>query len=79
MYLQNAAYIRLQNLTIGYTLSKDISRKVYLDNVRFFLSGENLWVGTKLSKIFDPETVANSAGNSYPLYKAYSIGLSIAL
>ena len=78
-YLQNAAYIRLQNLTFGYTLPKNISRKVYLDNVRFFLSGENLWVGTKLSKIFDPETVANSAGNSYPLYKAYSIGLSIAL
>ena len=78
-YLQNAAYIRLKNLTIGYTLPKSLSQKARLEKVRIFVSGENIWTGTKLSKIFDPETIDNGAGFAYPLYKVYSAGLSITL
>jgi len=78
-YLQNAAYIRLKNLTLGYTIPKKITLKAHLEKVRIYLSGENIWTGTKLTKIYDPETIGNVNGIAYPLDKAYSIGLSITL
>ena len=37
-------------------------RKIGITNCRIFVSGENLWTGTKLSKLFDPETI--SGGNT---------------
>lgn len=78
-YLQNASYIRLKNLTIGYTLPKSITNKVRLQKVRLYLSGENLWTGTKLTKIFDPELIDNpgNGGNTYPLSKVYSFGVNL--
>ncbi|MFT4203951.1 MAG: TonB-dependent receptor [Chitinophagaceae bacterium] len=78
-YLQNAAYIRLKNLQIGYTLPGSILKKLGVDNVRFYLSGENLWTGTKTAKMFDPETIdGGSDGSVYPLQKSLSGGVSIS-
>lgn len=79
-YLQSAAYARLKNLQVGYTLPSFISSKVGISKARFFISGENLLTFTKMIKIFDPETVALSGwndGKTYPLAKVYSCGLSV--
>ncbi len=79
-YLLNAAYIRLKNLQLGYTLPKSLTQQVNIQKLRIFVSGENLWTGTKLTKIFDPETIDGgngSNGNAYPLFKVYSVGLSV--
>lgn len=90
-YLQNASYIRLKNFQFGYTLPTSLTSKWGLGNCRLFVSGENLWTGTKLSKLFDPETLdggdtsssANSAirsgGNAYPLSRTWSFGISVSL
>lgn len=88
-YLQNAGYIRLKNFQLGYTLPNALTRKIGINNCRLFISGENLWTGTKLSKLFDPETInggnkdadapIKSGGNSYPLSKTWSVGLSVSL
>ena len=76
-YLQNAAYIRLKNIQVGYTLPATLSHKIALQKLRFFVSGENLWTGSKLTKVFDPETVDGGwGGNSYPLTSTLSFGLS---
>ena len=56
-YLQNAAYMRLKNLQIGYTLPRKIVQKMGVQNLRFFASGENLLTITDLVKFFDPETI----------------------
>jgi hypothetical protein len=56
--------------------------KVNLNRIRVFISGENLWTGTKMVEMFDPETVSGGAdgnGNAYPLSKVFSFGLSITL
>ena len=42
-YLQNAAYVRLKNLQIGYTIPAQITRKIGVSNLRVFFSGENLF------------------------------------
>lgn len=79
-YLQSAAYARLKNLQLGYTLPNTISSKVGIAKARFFVSGENLLTLTNMIKIFDPETVALSGwndGKTYPLAKVYSCGLSV--
>ena len=83
-YLQNAAYMRLKNLQIGYTLPKHLVQKMGLQNLRVYVSGENLLTITSLSKTMDPETCgagyqSNSQANGtvYPLSKTYSFGLSV--
>lgn len=78
-YLQNAAYIRLKNLTLGYTLPQNLSNKAALQKVRIYVSGENLWTGTKLAKMFDPETIDYADVLPYPLVRTYSVGINIAL
>lgn len=79
-YLQNAAYMRLKNLQLGYTIPSAISSKVGISRARFYVSGENLLTITQMIKIFDPETVALSGwndGKTYPLAKVYSCGISV--
>lgn len=83
-YLQSAAYCRLKNLTISYDLPKNIISKAGLEQVRVFVSGENLFTITSLKGMFDPEVIfaENSynaeGGKQYPLNKVYSIGLSVS-
>jgi TonB-linked SusC/RagA family outer membrane protein len=78
-YLQNAAYIRLKNLQIGYTMPRKISEKVLISKARIYLSGENLLTGSKLM-FFDPEAFQGNTsrvGSQYPLSRIFSIGLNI--
>lgn len=78
MYLQNAAYMRIKNLQLGYTLPSRITNKIGITNCRIFVSGENLFTFTKMKDLFDPETIGeNGEGNVYPLTKTYSMGLSV--
>jgi TonB-linked SusC/RagA family outer membrane protein len=88
-YLQDASYIRLKNLQVGYSLPSSLIKKISIDKCRIFVSGENLWTGTSLSKLFDPETVdggntdssANAqirnSGNAYPLSTTWAFGINI--
>ena len=79
-YLQDASYIRLKNLQVGYTLPAKITRKASIQKLRMYFSGENLWTGTHLSKLFDPETIGSGWGGlTYPLQCTYSFGFSITL
>jgi hypothetical protein len=77
-YLQNAAYIRLKNVQLGYSLPASLTQKIRISKLRLFVSGENLWTGTSMFKTFDPETIDGGwGGNVYPLSKTISAGLSI--
>ena len=73
-YLQNAAYLRLKNLTIGYTIPQKHLSKVGISRLRVYVLGENLLTFTPLIDSFDPETLNNM---SYPIQKKYSIGLNL--
>ena len=79
-YLQDASYIRLKNLQVGYSLPKRWINKIGLNKCRVYVSGENLWTGTKLSTLYDPETVSGGyagRGNIYPLTRTWSFGLDV--
>lgn len=77
-YLQNAAYIRLKNLQIGYTLPKSWTNKASLEKVRIFFSADNLWTGTKINDNFDPEALYQN-GMTYPLSRTLSCGINVVL
>ncbi len=58
-YLQNVAYIRLKTLNLGYTLPVSISSKLQADDIKIYLSGENLWTWSPLYKITKDTDVTN--------------------
>jgi TonB-linked SusC/RagA family outer membrane protein len=77
-YLQDASYIRLKNLQIGYTFPNTWTSKFKCQSLRIYASGENLWTGTNTATMFDPETIdGGSTGSLYPLSKVFSFGLSV--
>ena len=76
-FLQNASYVRLKTVEIGYTLPKNIVSKAGMSNVRFYIQGLNLVTWDKLSDYdIDPET-GDSNGNWYPVQKIYNFGVNI--
>jgi hypothetical protein len=78
-YLLNAAYVRLKNMQIGYTLPKSWLQHASIQNVRFFVSMENLFTITSLPNQFDPELLGNDNNNGYPLSKTFSFGVNVTL
>lgn len=70
---QDASYIRLRNLTLGYTLPKEISRKFYIENLRVYFSANNLWTKTDVLS-YSPE--ANTGG--YPEPRTILFGLNLS-
>ena len=77
-YLQNAAYIRFKNLTVGYTIPQKYVEKIGIQRLRFFFSGDNLGEISGLYKHYnvDPEQLGNM---SYPLQRSFSFGLNLTL
>ena len=59
-YLQNAAYIRLKNLTVDYSFPKKLVNKIGMQGARIYCSMENLWTWSPMFKhtdMFDPEGI----------------------
>ena len=78
-FLQNAAYVRLKNIQIGYTISKKILSSLKLQKIRVYLSGENLFYLSHIDENFDPERLGGSWGNgkTYPLLRTFTAGINI--
>ena len=83
-YLQNAAYIRLKDVTISYTLPKKWFSKLRLEQVKIYASGLNLWEKTSLPPFMTPDIVDNmvnntgvNSGKEYAFMRSYSCGINI--
>lgn len=78
-YLQSAAYMRCKNIQLGYTLPQAITEKAGMNRVRAYLSCDNLFTVTGLSKIFDPEALNGGwgSGKLYPLQRTIAVGLNV--
>jgi len=77
-YLQNGAYLRLKNLRVGYTIPEKLTNKVLIRNANIYFSGENLFIKKNMD-LLDPEQTGgrNGDGRTYPLSKAFSLGLNV--
>lgn len=76
-WLRDMSYLRLKTLEIGYTLPKKITRLIHMENVRFYLVGQNLLTFSDFD-LWDPE-MGSSNGQQYPLSKSVTIGVTIKL
>lgn len=82
-YVADGSYLRLQNLTIGYTLPNEILQRWKLERLRVFASGNNLFTLTGYDGL-DPMVGGNvdtafgiDVGN-YPVTRGYTVGLNLA-
>lgn len=83
--MEDGSFLRLQNLTIGYTLPRVWLEKAHLNSIRVFAQGTNLFCATKYTGI-DPEVDTRSSKNpltpgvdfsAYPKSRGFNIGLNI--
>lgn len=75
-WMENASYMRLKNVQIGYTFPEKWMKKARIDNLRIYLSGDNLLTVSDFFYAYDPETPV-SKGGYYPQVKTVVLGLNI--
>ena len=73
-WMRNGAFLRLKSAEIGYSLPKEVCRKLYLSNLRVYLSGTNLLTFSKF-KLWDVEMGGNGLG--YPIQRVYNVGVQL--
>jgi TonB-linked SusC/RagA family outer membrane protein len=89
-YMLNGAYLRLKNLTVGYTLPGTLTNRIGVASLRVYVSGENIATKSELKKFFDPEAVTDNInktnpnastssgwGYAYPYQRRFSMGLNL--
>lgn len=84
-YLQNIRYMRLKNLTVGYTIPINLTKKIGVEQARIYFSGENLFYWSPLKKItayVDPEAAIDRSNETYnetfyPWQKTFMFGVDI--
>ncbi|MCM1066857.1 MAG: TonB-dependent receptor [Muribaculaceae bacterium] len=78
--VQDGSYLRLKNLTIGYTLPRHIiERQKVLSNVRVYVTGTDIWEWKKNTDDWDPEAarrITNSA--RYPFLRTWTVGATVS-
>lgn len=81
-FLENGNFLRMRQLQLGYTLPSQLTKKAWIESLRVYVSGENLWTWTNYSGI-DPEFSRASVLNSgidnliYPFNRTYVVGLQV--
>ena len=82
LYVCDGSYLRLKNITLGYTLPKSLTRKLTIERLRFYVQAENLITWTKYWG-YDPEisSGATSLGvdrGVYPQARTYTVGVNVS-
>jgi TonB-linked SusC/RagA family outer membrane protein len=72
-FVLNAAYLRVKNIQLGYTLPKHISQKFFVEALKIYASADNLLTFTKFPGL-DPEV---AAGVAYPAVRQVSLGINV--
>jgi TonB-linked SusC/RagA family outer membrane protein len=74
--LQNARYIRLKSLVLGYTIPEKLIRKTHLSRLRVYFSGNDLWEYTSIKDNYDPE-MGFSEVSPFPFTRTRSLGVNV--
>lgn len=76
-FLEDGSFLRLRNVQLSYVLPQNLTKKLKLNNARFFIMGENLWTGFTFLG-FDPEITGGVlTGAQYPALRTVTGGLTI--
>ncbi|KAA6343138.1 TonB-dependent receptor SusC [termite gut metagenome] len=72
--VQDAAYLRLKNITVGYTIPL---RKNIVERLRVYVAGADIWEHTNMLSVFDPEAGNNTKATYYPFFRTWTMGLNL--
>ena len=81
-FLENGNFIRLRNIQLGYTIPENLTRRIYLEKVRFYFSADNLFTITNYKGV-DPEFSRASVLNTgidrliFPFTRSFTIGAQV--
>ena len=82
-FIEDGSFLRLKNITLGYTIPEKLTRKIHISKLRFYASANNLFILTKYSG-FDPEVNMRSSNlmpsfdfGAYPKNKAFTFGIEL--
>ena len=73
-FMQDATFLRLKSVEVGYTLPRDLLKKIKVQNFRVYVSGTNLLCWSKF-KLWDPEMAGNGFG--YPIQRVFNVGINL--
>jgi TonB-linked SusC/RagA family outer membrane protein len=73
----NASYLRLRNVSLGYTFPNALFNKSFFDDLRIYFSGQNLLTFDKLPEGIDPLVPNGTEGAIFPILKSYTFGLNV--
>lgn len=89
-YLLDGSYLRLKNLTLGYSLPASILERIRVNRLRIYVSGENLTEWSQVKDYFDPEAITDNidkvdpskstnsgSGYAYPFQRRVSFGVEL--
>ncbi|WP_419212061.1 SusC/RagA family TonB-linked outer membrane protein [Maribacter sp. X9] len=92
-YMLNAAYLRLKNITFGYTIPSTYTKKMGVSSIRLYFSGDNLFEWSAIADFFDPESISDidnrinpgkspgrteTSGYQYPYQRKYAFGINVS-
>jgi TonB-linked SusC/RagA family outer membrane protein len=78
-FVEDGSYLRIKNVTLGYTMPTNLIQKIKLHSARFYISGQNLFTFTNYSG-FDPEVGTNGIDNNvYPVTRTVTVGINLGI
>lgn len=85
-FIEDGSYLRLKNITLGYTLDKSITKKIGVGSIRVYFTTQNLYTFTRYTGL-DPEvnyvgddnTIIGTDFFTYPQSRSYNVGINIKL
>ncbi len=85
-FVENGSYLRIKNISLGYTVPKSLTSRIGIENIRVYCNIQNAWTFTKYSG-YDPEVGAYNQGvltrgidyARYPSQRIYTFGLNLTL
>ncbi|WP_245893827.1 TonB-dependent receptor [Sphingobacterium gobiense] len=78
-WIEDASYLRLKNVQLGYTFPTPWMEKMRVSKLRLYVSGDNLFTKTDFFYGYDPEVPVGNTGGYYPQVKTFIVGLNLNL
>lgn len=75
--MYNGAYLNIKNITLGYNLPTSVTNKWGISKMRFYVSGENLYIFDHLPKGIQSDLYDESSGAGYPALRKFSFGIDV--
>lgn len=76
-WIQNAQYLRLKNIRLGYSIPNVWLTKYGIKDFQLYISAQNLLTFSRMKGGWDPEYNADGSGRAYPVAKVYSMGINV--